>query len=228
VRAERRYAEYLTALLEGDRHRCSTILTEQLRTGVPLRTIYVDFIQSSLYEVGERWERNALAVAEEHLASSITEKLLNDLFAAMVPAAPVGRSVIVAAFAPEMHRIGARIVADVFELAGWDSHFVGGSTPSDQLRDALATRKPDLVALSLTNPGLCQIFVQKLGELRRAYPELEVVIGGQGLRRVGSALAAQDPLLEHVSSLAGLEQFLRDKIGPSRPTLREAPLAGPP
>jgi hypothetical protein len=227
VRAERQYAEYLAALLGGDRHGCSAILKEQLRSGVALTSIYVDFIQASLYEVGDRWERNQLTVATEHLASSISEGLLNELFAAMVPSAPVGRSVIVAAFTPELHRIGPRIVADVFELAGWDSHFIGGSTLSGQLRDALAEWKPNLVALSLTNSGLCDIFVQRLGELRRAYPELEVLIGGQALRSVGSSLADRDPLLKHIASVEGLKQFLKDKIGPSRSTLRKAPLAGP-
>jgi MerR family transcriptional regulator, light-induced transcriptional regulator len=225
VRAESRYREYVEALVGGQRQTCSRILRDELRGGAPFQSIYIDFIQSSLYEVGERWERNELSVATEHLASSITQHLLNEIFAAMVPAAPVGRSVIVAAFAPELHRIGARIVADLFELGGWDSHFVAGETLSGQLRDALAVRKPDLVAVSLTNQSLCDIFVQKLAELRRAYPALEVVIGGQALGDLGSSLAARDPLLTYVASLEGLAQFLSDKLGAARPVLREPPPA---
>jgi methanogenic corrinoid protein MtbC1 len=219
------YREYVEALTAGDRRTCSRILCDQLCGSAHLKSVYVDFIQSSLYEVGQRWERNQLSVATEHLASSITEQLLNEVFAAMVPAAPVGRSVIVAAFAPEQHRIGARIVADVFELRGWDSHFVAGDTMSGQLREALTFRKPDLVAVSLTNTSLLPIFEQKLAELRRACPHLEVLIGGQALRHVGASLAAPDPLVTHLASLEALERFLADKTAAAPPVPREAPRA---
>jgi MerR family transcriptional regulator, light-induced transcriptional regulator len=225
VPAESQYRDYVEALVTGDRQTCWKILREQLGSGARLKSIYVDFIQSSLYEVGARWERNEMSVATEHLASSITEQLLNDVFATMVPTPPVGRTVIVAAFAPELHRIGARIVADLFELGGWDSHFVAGDTLSGQLRDALAVRTPDLVALSLTNGSLCSLFADRLGELRRAYPKLEVLIGGQALRGLGSRLAAGDPLVTYIASLEGLERFLSDKIGYSWPARREAPMA---
>jgi methanogenic corrinoid protein MtbC1 len=216
VHPDGRYQEYVDALVAGDRASCSAILDEELTRGLPIKSIYVDFVTPSLYEIGDRWERNELSVADEHLATSITEELLNQVFAAMVPAAPVGRSVIVAAFSPEMHRVGARIVADVFELKGWDSRFVGADTPSGQLRHALAEGTPDLVALSSTNPSITSTFVERLGELRHAHPDLEVLLGGQAMRHIGRALAERDPLLKYIATLDELELYLSDGMGASR------------
>jgi methanogenic corrinoid protein MtbC1 len=216
------YRNYVSALVEGDRRACAAILDGQLQIGAPLRTIYIDLIQSSLYEIGDRWERTELSVVTEHVASAITETLLNHVFASMEPAPRVGRSVVVAAFAPEMHRIGARIVADLFELTGWDTRFVGADTPSGQLREALEARTPDLVALSLTNPALRELFVQKLAELRRACPRLEVIVGGQALRNVGPSLAQRDPRLAYFRSVE--ELFLSEKVGAAQPTRRQVPV----
>jgi methanogenic corrinoid protein MtbC1 len=43
-----------------------------------------------------------------------------------------------------------RMVADHFEMAGWDTHFVGASTPVQAIVDLAAKRDADVVALSAT------------------------------------------------------------------------------
>jgi hypothetical protein len=53
-----------------------------------------------------------------------------------------------------------------------------------------------------------------------------VVIGGQALRELGGPLAAHDPRLRHIASVAELEQLIVEKIGTSRPALHEPPPGG--
>ena len=206
--AESTYQEYVTALVQGDRRLCQEIVREHLRQGTSVKSLYIDFIQASLYEVGARWERNEISVATEHLSSSITEILLNQIFAALVPAASVGRSVVVAGLSPELHQIGSRIVADMFELKGWDSHFVGRNIKKQQLLDVLAERKPDFVALSMTIDFNTGSLENVINAVRRAHPALEIIIGGQALRGVGASFASNHARLTYMSSLDELDGLL--------------------
>ena len=160
--------------------------------------------------------RNEIPVATEHLATSITEVLLNEIFAALVPAASVGRSVVVAGLSPELHQIGSRIVADFFELKGWDSYYVGGNIKTQQLLDVLADRRPDFVALSMTidfNTGSLEHVIEAV---RRTHPALEIIIGGQALSGVGASLASNHARLTYMSSFDELDGLLGEATVASR------------
>lgn len=204
--AEGAFDAYLDALLRGAFSSCERILEEQLESGAPLQRLYVDFVQAALYEVGARWERNELSVATEHLATAVTEGLLNRLFAAMTPAPPLGRRVLVATPAPELHQVGARIVADLFELQGWDSAFAGGDVQTERLLALVAELRPELVALSVTAAFNVPHLERALGALAGLPAVPSVIIGGRGLRHDGARLAAAHPFVAHVASLQELER----------------------
>src|SRR5919202_993809 len=78
-----------------------------------------DLITPALAEVGARWERGAIGVADEHLASSVCEWLLFNLAgrasreAATGRRAATGSRAIVGCSDGELHSLGARIVAHV-------------------------------------------------------------------------------------------------------------------
>ena len=46
--------------------------------------------------------------------------------------------------------IGARMVADFFEMEGWDTCFLGANTPKESIIETIRAQKADLVALSDT------------------------------------------------------------------------------
>lgn len=206
--SEGTFGDYVTALVQGNRRRCQEILRECLRQSTPAKSIYLDLIQASLYEVGARWERTEISVATEHLATSITEGLLNLIFTTLEPAASVGRSVVVAGLSPDLHQIGSRIIADMFEAKGWDSHYVGGNTKTQQLLDILAEKRPDFVALSMTINFNVGSLEQVIEAVRRTHPGLEIIIGGQALRGIGDSLASRHSRLTYMRSIDELDALL--------------------
>jgi len=66
------YRGYVSALIDGERARCSYIVSNLIEQNVPVYDLYVDLFQRSMYEIGELWETNKVSVATEHLATSIT------------------------------------------------------------------------------------------------------------------------------------------------------------
>ncbi len=202
------YSAYLDALLAGDRRRCQTIFTGLLEGGVPVRRVYADLVKRSLYEVGVLWERNRISVAIEHVATAISEGLLNFALPYALDVDPVGKRALVAGVSPEPHQVGAKIVADVFEMNGWDSVFVGANTPEVELVRCVREVRPDVVALSLTmmfNIGALEALI--IG-LRRARFEPKIIVGGQGLEHQGASLAARHTEVVHIRDIEGLDEFL--------------------
>ncbi|MCX7787440.1 MAG: cobalamin B12-binding domain-containing protein [Spirochaetes bacterium] len=75
---------------------------------------------------------------------------------------------LVACIGKELHEIGARMVADFFELEGWDSYFIGANTPSESILQTVSDRRPDVVGLSVT-------LTVHLSELRSLVPRLKAI-----------------------------------------------------
>ena len=58
--------------------------------------------------------------------------------------------VVVASVEDELHQVGGKMVADVFEMHGWDSFYLGSNTPISEMVRFAKERCPDAVGLSLT------------------------------------------------------------------------------
>lgn len=113
------YKTYLTALLSGDKALCVRIVKELLDKDYHVREIYVSIFQQALYRIGELWEQNKISVATEHIASSITESLMTLVYPKLFSEKHIDRNAVIACVANEYHQIGAKMVADIFELHGW-------------------------------------------------------------------------------------------------------------
>jgi MerR family transcriptional regulator, light-induced transcriptional regulator len=173
------YQQYLDALLRGDRPCCSRIVQERDSAGAPLDDLYLNLFQRSLYQVGDLWEQHRISVAVEHLATAITERLMTDLQPRLFSGAVRERSIVVACVAEEFHQLGGRMVADLAELRGWRSHFLGASTPVEAMLLTIDRQKPDLLGLSLSVFCNLPALVRALDAVSGTFPGLPVLVGGQ-------------------------------------------------
>ena len=206
--SETLYQQYLAFLLSGQRVECTRIVKELLSKQVPVRRLHVDLFQASMYEVGEMWAVNRISVATEHVASAITEGLLNIVFSSVSYQPRTGRKAIVAGIQPELHQLGSRIVADTLEICGWDSLYVGSNTPTGELLRMIHETRPDLVAISLTVYfNLCAL-QEAIEQIRREFPEQRIVVGGQGVSQGISWLDEASPQVTHLGTLDELDGFL--------------------
>jgi methanogenic corrinoid protein MtbC1 len=141
---------YLTALLEADRRTAVETIDAAVRNGLSIRDLYLDVIQPVQREVGRLWQRNEISVAEEHYCTASTQALMAQFYPRILATPRVGRKAVVACVGNELHEIGVRMVADFFELAGWDGLYVGANTPTRALVDLVCRERPHAVALGIT------------------------------------------------------------------------------
>lgn len=194
--------EYLAAIRRGDRRRAFAVVDRAESEGHDLATIYLEVLQPALREVGRLWQENEMNVAEEHLATAITQMVMARLYTeSSAPAPRTTRSVIAACAETERHEVGLRMVCDLLERAGWDAHFLGATVPTDSLVALVRERRPDAVVLSASiAPHLPQLRAT-ISAVRDALPGAApyVVVGGRPFlqdpdlaRRLGADATAAD------------------------------------
>jgi methanogenic corrinoid protein MtbC1 len=176
------YERYLSQLLAGNRVECGEIVEQLLAAKVDIRELYLDLFQRSLYRVGELWESDRISVATEHVATSITETLLTLVYPELFSAEHTGRKAVISCGVNEFHQVGGKIVADVLQLNGWDSYFLGANTPVRDLVKYIDEIQPDLLGLSLSIYFNLPALVQSVEEVRAGFPGLDMIVGGQAFR----------------------------------------------
>ncbi len=200
------YSEFLAALLAGDRRRCAALTRQTLADGIPVIDLYQRLFQRALYRVGDLWERHQISVASEHLATSIVESLLNQIYPELISPRRTGKTIVVTSVEGELHQVGGKMVCDVFEMHGWDACYLGADTPTRELLRLLREQPPDLVGLSLSVYFHLGDLRATVDTIRAEFPALPILIGGQGLRHIGPTLF-QDPKVHYLADLSELNCF---------------------
>jgi methylmalonyl-CoA mutase cobalamin-binding subunit len=147
-----------------------------------VEALYGRVIAPAMWRIGCLWEQGAIAVADEHLATALTHRVMASVYGSSFgrAASRPGR-ILLAAVEGQRHALGLRMAADVLELGGYEVNYLGGDVPLDALLSAVDSRGPDLVGLSSTltsDISSLEAAVSKLGEV---FAETPILLGGQGI-----------------------------------------------
>ena len=202
------YDDYFNLLLQGHRQACLRIVKELVAQGTPLKPIYLELFERSLYQVGELWETNRISVAVEHVATAITENAMGLLHPVIFGSEHCGRKAIVSCVANEFHQIGGKMVADFFELHGWHGYFLGANTPIKDLLQMVEDKKPDMVCFSLTLFANLSDLLGYIRALTDAFPQVRVLAGGQAFCWGSSDVFDSCSRTQFVATLDDLENII--------------------
>ena len=137
-------------------------------------------LMRALREIGRLWHTGVVGVAEEHFATQITGRLLEQIVLAAPTPDPYGRTVMLTMVEGDAHDLGLRIVAAFFELDGWRTICLGANTPSADLLLSAQQFDADLVVIGATlnthRDGVARA-IEMLGKSR---PDQKILVGGQG------------------------------------------------
>ncbi len=141
---------YLTALLDGNRRQASTLILDAVASGVPVKDIYLHVFQRAQYEVGRLWQSGDISVAQEHYCTAATQLIMSQLYPYIFAAASTSGTLVATCVSGDLHEIGVRMVADFFEMEGWNTYYLGANTPVDEVVGAVIEREADILAISAT------------------------------------------------------------------------------
>lgn len=142
--------EFLKLLLSGERHVASRLILDAVDSGVPVKDIYLHVFQRSQRELGRLWQLNQISVAQEHYSTAATQLIMAQLYPSIFRTEKNERKIIATSIGGELHEIGVRIIADFFEMEGWDTYYLGANSPTAAIVQAIADRRADILAVSAT------------------------------------------------------------------------------
>lgn len=172
--------KYLEAVLDGRRGDASDLVTAAADAGTSVAELYTAVLEPAQTEIGKMWHRGEISVADEHFATATTEHVMSLLHARFPEAPRRNRRVVATTVAGDLHSLGVRLVAEFFEMDGWDVIYFGANVPSADIIAALADHQADLLALSATSFLTLREVGDLLDGIRRA-PELKsvkIIVGG--------------------------------------------------
>ena len=185
---------YVNLQLRGDRREALHFVDSLVQRGHSVADIQQHVIAAAQREIGRMWEESRIGIAQEHMATAISQLALAQLYRYAQPQAPRGRKVVIACVEGELHDFPARLVADVLDLAGYDTRFLGADVPTGSLLQVIEEEKPDLLALSITMPfhaaGLRR---QMTGVREQTGGRLPIAVGGLAATQLAAATGELKP-----------------------------------
>ena len=130
-----------------------------------------------LHDVGERWERGELSVAQEHFASNLLRGRLLGL--ARGWGRGTGPRALLACPPGERHDLGLIVFGLALRARSWRIDFLGSDTPAESIVGAAAAIQPALLVLSAAAPELLSPLVSEIADLARRH---RVAVAGAGAR----------------------------------------------
>lgn len=169
--------EYLKACLEGHTDEAMDLVLGRIGSEVTPETAFVEVLMPAQRETGQLWHGGDISVAEEHLVSDTTRRLIDVITHTYAPP-PGERSMLAASVAGNAHDLGLRIVNDLFRLAGWRTLFLGSDVPAHAIAQAAGDFDIDLVLLNATLATQLKQLGETIEAIKAVRPGARVLAGG--------------------------------------------------
>jgi methanogenic corrinoid protein MtbC1 len=211
--------QYLSALLDYDRHSASALILAAVENKVSIKEIYCDVFERCQYEIGRLWQSNIVSVAQEHYCTASTQLIMSQLYPYIFRADRTFRGTIVAACVTgELHEIGARMLCDLLEMEGWNTIYLGANVPTAGIVDVLRDNHSNILAVSASMTFHIRAVREVIAAVRLASPATRILVGGCAFkiapslwRNVGADYWAKD-----ASDAISLIDGLADKMAGAR------------
>jgi len=199
---------YAEALLAGDEIAAEVAIRDALQAKLSNAEIDELIIAPAMWLVGELWQRKEISVAEEHIATEISLRVLAlQREAARLARARQEHLVMLAAPSGEQHVVALRMVANLLREAGYDAMMLGPDVPPQALATAAERHRPDVLCLSATMAGGSDQVLVAIHEVQRACPGAAYIVGGRGLTsrvQAGAGIAVCERVSDVVESVDAL------------------------
>ncbi len=170
---------YLQALLRGDRAEASRLILHAVEHGTDVKKIYLNVFQSSQLEIGRLWQMNQISVAQEHYCTAATQMIMSQLYPYLFNTEKHRRKLVIACVGEELHEIGARFIADFFELDGWDTYYLGANVPTESIISTIIEINANMLSISVTLPTHVPNVIELIKQVRaNQRTQVKIMVGG--------------------------------------------------
>jgi len=169
---------------------------DRLLSDFTVETVLRDVVMPYLQELGERWERGSVTVAQEHFASNLLRGRLASL--ARGWGHGHGPRAVLACPPGERHDLALLVFGIALNRNGWRVGYLGADTPLEELINTAVDTAADLVVLAAATP---ERFAGLTEDLTRLASVVPLAVAGAGAAQrmalpVGTRVLTADPVTE--------------------------------
>jgi len=169
---------------------------DRLLSDFTVETVLRDVVMPYLQELGERWERGSVTVAQEHFASNLLRGRLASL--ARGWGHGHGPRAVLACPPGERHDLALLVFGIALNRNGWRVGYLGADTPLEELINTAVDTSADLVVLAAATP---ERFAGLTEDLTRLASVVPLAVAGAGAAQrmalpVGARVLTADPVTE--------------------------------
>lgn len=179
---ERIALRYIRAVIAGNAIPGMAIVLDAVDDGLSVQEAIFKVLLPAQREVGWLWHMNEISIAEEHIVTMTTQRLMAVLASRATRAPDRGRTALAAAVAGNIHDVGIRAIAYLMEFEGWRTIYLGSDVPKKELPAAIECFDVDIVLLSLALSSQLPALQRAIEEIHAAVGDrVKIMVGGNGL-----------------------------------------------
>ena len=171
---------YLEALLAKRRNGALHLVMEAVEQGTDIQAIYLHVFQPTQHEIGRLWQTGEIDVAQEHYCTAATQFVMSQLQPYFLVATATDKTLVASCVGDELHEVGLRIVADLFEMGGWSTIYLGANAPAVSIANTIVSSKAQVLAISTTMTQHLFGVAEVIRTIRshRGCEHVKVLVGG--------------------------------------------------
>ena len=148
------------------------------RPGATPTDIYVELLAPVLRQIGARWERGTLSIAEEHRATAAARRVVGRVTPRFARRGRSRGTVLLGGVAGDSHELPLAMLADVLRGAAFDVVDLGANTPVESMLQIAGQHEVLAVGISASTDAAVKAANTTVRALHRDYPGLPVLVGG--------------------------------------------------
>jgi DNA-binding transcriptional MerR regulator len=187
-------ADRMRAALDAFDEPLAQAVLDRLLTDFAVAPVLREVVMPYLRDLGDRWQRGQVSVAQEHFASNVLRGRLSGM--ARGWGLGSGPQAVLAAPPGELHDLALMVFGISLHAAGWRIRYLGASTPVDDLARVVDEARPALVVLAAVTAERFEAVSSDLARLAERAP---LVLAGAGatpalVEHIGASTMTDDPV----------------------------------
>lgn len=171
--------------MDGDREAAERICREA-RSALGLDRFYLDVVTPTMHAIGDQWRSRGITVSMEHLASNVMADIIQALNEEIRWSGRPRGTALLCTPQGEMHDMSSSVLEGLLTRRGYRCWNISASAPTESIASFVASRRPDVVLVSLTIREFLPSARRLVRAIRRRALMVPILVGGQGIRSADS------------------------------------------
>jgi methanogenic corrinoid protein MtbC1 len=219
------FERYMSFLLEGNRRGCFEAFEEHRRECRKPMELFTGLLWPAMTQVERLYRADRINKVTEQMATRVNRQLADQVRRFLEPQELNGKAIVITCADGEPEELGAQMLADLFESAGWRVYFVGGGVPNDEIISLVGHVKATILLIYGTTPQGVPGVRQLIDTLREigVCPTMNVLVSGGVFNRADGLWEEVNADLSAPDAQSALEIAEQAEPREPKPTIPGAP-----